>query len=133
MYSLIDYNSNYSKPIGILRFYSKDEAPNFNADVANDNNFKPFGYKARLLGKAEADGPNGIPKNIAIPVPLKYLGNFWRPVRMPLINCKIELKLRWTKRCVLLATGADNVDANSNNIILTIKDTKLYVPVVTLS
>ena len=133
MYSLIDYNSNYSKPIGILRFYSKDEAPNFNADVANDNNFKPFGYKARLLGKTEADGPNGIPKNIAIPVPLKYLGNFWRPVRMPLINCKIELKLRWTKRCVLLATGADNVDANSNNIILTIKDTKLYVPVVTLS
>ena len=29
--------------------------------------------------------------------------------------------------------GADNNYANSNNVIFTIKDTKLYVPVVTLS
>ena len=31
------------------------------------------------------------------------------------------------------ASGADNDNANPNNIIFTIKDTKLYVPVVTLS
>ena len=31
------------------------------------------------------------------------------------------------------ATSADNNDANSNVIIFTIKDTKLYVSVVTLS
>ena len=31
------------------------------------------------------------------------------------------------------ATSADNNDANSNVIIFTIKDIKLYVPVVTLS
>ena len=31
------------------------------------------------------------------------------------------------------ATSADNNDANSNVIIFTIKDTKLYVPVVTLT
>ena len=49
---------------------------------------------------------------------------------MPLINCKFELKLWWTKHCVL----SNNYDGtNSNNIIFTIKDTKLYVPFVTLS
>ena len=51
---------------------------------------------------------------------------------MSLINCKIELKLQWTNRCVLSAAGSDNDDANPNNIIFTIKDTKWYVPVVTL-
>ena len=51
---------------------------------------------------------------------------------MPLINCKVELKLKWTKYCVLPAAGADNDNAN-DNIIFTIKGTKLYVPVVTLS
>ena len=45
---------------------------------------------------------------------------------MPLINCKIDLKLKWTKFCVLTSVGADNTDANLNNIIFTIKDTKLY-------
>ena len=54
---------------------------------------------------------------------------------MPLINCKAELKLKWTKYCALSAGGTENVineDANANNIIFTIKDTKLYVPVATL-
>ena len=56
---------------------------------------------------------------------------------MPLINCKVELKLKWIKYCVLSAAGNDNVinnndnnNSNANNIIFTIK--KLYVPVVTL-
>ena len=44
---------------------------------------------------------------------------------MSLINCKIELKLNWTKCCAMSAAGADNVNANSNNIILIMKDTKL--------
>ena len=52
---------------------------------------------------------------------------------MPFINCKAELKLKWAKYCVLSADSADNTDANSNNIIFTMKDTKSYVPVVTLS
>ena len=51
---------------------------------------------------------------------------------MAFINCKVELKLKWTKYCVLSAGGNDNVNGNSNNIIFTIKDTKLFVPVVTL-
>ena len=46
------------------------------------------------------------------------------------IDCKVDLKLKWTKYCVLSAAGADNTNANPNNIIFTIKDTKVYVPVV---
>ena len=54
---------------------------------------------------------------------LKYLSNFWRLPEMALINCKIELKLQWTKHCVLAATVLNNADTNSNNIIFDIKDT----------
>ena len=51
------------------------------------------------------------------------------------INCKIKLKIKWTKYCVLSANGNYNVNDNdnANNIVFTIKDTELYVPVVTLS
>ena len=52
---------------------------------------------------------------------------------MPLINCKVETKLIWPNHCVLSAVGADNDNANPNNIIFTMKDTKLYVFGVTLS
>ena len=53
---------------------------------------------------------------------------------MPLINCKVELKLKLTKYCVLSADGNDNVNHNNwSNIIFTVKYTKLYVPLVTLS
>ena len=50
---------------------------------------------------------------------------------MPLINFKVELKLKWIKYYVLATGGNDNDDANSNNIIFKIKKTELYVPVVT--
>ena len=74
-----------------------------------------------------------ILKNTTITVPLKYLGNFWRSFEMPPVNCKVELKLRWTKHRVLTVCGVENNDADYNNTIFTIKDTKPYVPVVTLS
>ena len=47
--------------------------------------------------ETKAGGANGILKNAAIVVPLKYISNFWRSPEMPLINCKVELKLKWTK------------------------------------
>ena len=47
MYGLIEYSSNYSEKTGSIWFYSKDEATNFNADIANDDNFKSFKYKAK--------------------------------------------------------------------------------------
>ena len=69
-------------------------------------------------------------------MPLKYLSDFWRSLEIPLINTKVELKFKWTNYCVLSAAGNENninEDANANKIIFTIKDTKLYVPVVTLT
>ena len=51
---------------------------------------------------------------------------------MPLINCKVELKLKQSNYCVLSAACNDNANGN-DNITFTIKDTKLYIPVVTLS
>ena len=44
---------------------------------------------------------------------------------MPLINCKIKLNLTWKKECVLSTDAGDAVFINN--------DTKMYVPVVTLS
>ena len=52
---------------------------------------------------------------------------------MPLINCKVDLKLQWTKYCVLSVAGADNTNTNPNHIIFPIKNTKFYVRVVNLS
>ena len=58
-------------------------------------------------------------------VPLKYLSNFWRTLEMPLINCEVNLILTWSSTCVI---------TNSNGAgTFAITDTKLYVPVVTLS
>ena len=85
---------------------------------------------------------NGIIKNATIAVPLKYLSYLWRSLEMSLVNCKVELKLKWPTSCISSAAGADNINGNDNNIILTIKDIKsyvlcsmflLYVLVVTLS
>ena len=59
--------------------------------------------------------------------------SFWRSLEVPLINCKVELKLKWMRRCVLAAGSVDNTNADRNIFIFTIKNTKLYVPVVTLS
>ena len=53
--------------------------------------------------------------------------------RNVIVNCKAGLKLKTTKHCVLAVAGNDTTNGNPNNIIFTIKDTKLYVPVVTLS
>ena len=39
---------------------------------------------------------------------------------MSYINCKEELKLKWTKYCVLGAAGDDNTTDNTNKIIFTI-------------
>ena len=51
--------------------------------------------------------------------------NFWRTFEMPLINCEVSLILTWSSNCVITnSTGSGEFE---------ITDTKLYVPVVTLS
>ena len=44
MYNLIKCSSNYSDTASSLRFYSKDKATNFDADIADNNAFKSFEY-----------------------------------------------------------------------------------------
>ena len=78
IYNLKEYSSNYSETTGSLWSYSKDDATDFNADIANTNNFKSFMYKPKLLENTEADGGNGILKTATVAVPLKYLSNFWK-------------------------------------------------------
>ena len=108
--------------------YCKDiPAVNNNNAVANfaENNLTDsFNFKAKMTGQT---GDNRT-KNVDIMVPLKYLSNFWRTLEMPLINCEINLILTWSKNCVTVSTNVAN-----QNATLEITDTKLYVPVVTLS
>ena len=80
-----------------------------NVDVTNDDNALSFKYKANLTANSEADG---IKKGVKIAVPLKYLSNFWRSLEIPLINCKVELSLKWIENCVLTtAEMGANTDA----------------------
>ena len=90
-----------SETAGSSWFYSNDEATNFNADIANNNNFKSFNYKPKVLGNTETDGNNGVLKTVTFAVPLKYLSNFLRSLEISLINYKIELMAKWTKYCAL--------------------------------
>ena len=105
---------------------------NNNANMTNDDNAPSFKHKANLIGNTKT---NGIKKGVKIAVPLKYLSNFWRSLEMPLINCKVELLLRWIENCVLTsaaigenanASGADSATFKTTNATL-------YVPIVTLS
>ena len=61
-------------------------------------------------------------------VPLKYVSNFWRTLEIPLINCEINLILTWSASCVIVSTNNAN-----QNATFAITNTRLYVPVVTLS
>ena len=116
MYNLIEYSDNYSKTSGSLWQYYKDE-PNDN--LADSESFKS---KVKITGNTLNKGNR---KSVEIIVPLKYLGNFWRTLEMPLINCEANLILTWSSTCVI---------ANSTGIrIFAITDTKPFVPVVTLS
>ena len=73
---MLEDSSNVSDRTGSLWFYSKDEADHSNTSFANSN-FKSFKYKAKVLGKTEADGENRILRNTTTDAPLKLLGNFW--------------------------------------------------------
>ena len=129
MYKLIEYSDNYQDSSATLYQYKRDEPPE--ADTVADltaNNSDSLKYKIKLLGNVTevAGDATGVRRlNVKVVVPLKYLSNFFRSLEMPLTNCKIKLNLKWKKECVL-STGAGEA-------VFIINDTKLYVPVVTLS
>ena len=68
------------------------------------------------------------PLNTEVTIPLKYLGNFWRSLDLSLINCEVELDLKWSRNYVLIE-GNDHI----TRVSLITTSTKLYVPVITLS
>ena len=118
MYNLIEYSDNYSDTSGSLWSFKRDEMIN-NADVSNDDN-----APANVIGNTVADGANRKKEGVKIAVLLKYLSNFWRSLEMPLINCKIEVSLKWIENCILSNAGTAAT--------FKITDTNLYVPIVTL-
>ena len=129
MYNSIEYGDAYSKTSRSLWRYYRDE-PALNATgiivdfPANNNDSASCKFKQQIT---EQTGTSGK-KDAKIIVPLKYLSNFWRTLTMLLINCEISLQLKWSKICILVAATATN-----RNPSFQINDTKLYVPIVTLS
>ena len=150
MYNLLEYSKNYRKTIGSLYKYYRDEL----SDDADDNNFDNikvvysniFKYKNKITGNtynvnAGAQGydanKNGK-QEVELTIPLKYLGNFWRALNIPLISCEVSLELKWDKNCIITSLeqrdiGGGNRDNAPTGATLAINDCKLYVPAVTLS
>ena len=125
MYNLIENSDNYQDSSATLYQYKRDEPPEDDA-VANltADNSSSFKYKVSLLGDPVLDG-NITKRSVKVVVPLKYLSNFFRSLEISLINSKIKLNLTWKKECVL--------STDVGNAVFIINDTKMYVPVVTLS
>ena len=150
MYNLLEYSKNYRKTIGSLYNYYRDEL----SDDADDNNFdninvvnsNTFKYKNKITGNtynvnAGVQGydvnKNGT-QEVELAIPLKYLGNFWRALNIPLISCEVSLELKWDKNCVITSLeqrdiGGGNRDNAPTGVTLAINNCKLYVPAVTLS
>ena len=128
MYNLIEYSDNYAKTSGSLWQYCKDiPARNDDDEIVNftgGNTTYSFNFKAKITGQTGDDGT----KDVEIMIPLKYLSNFWRTLEMALINCEVNVILAWSSTCVIVSPNIVNQGAT-----FTITDSRLYVPVVTLS
>ena len=60
MFNIIEYSSNYSETTGGFSFYSKFEATNFDTIIANNNGFKSFKHKPKLLVNTAAQADNFV-------------------------------------------------------------------------
>ena len=134
MYNLIEYSKNYRKTTGSVWNYYRDEPSN-----PIPSNSESFKYKTSITGKTPRNHDSLT--NVKVAIPLKHLSNFWRSLDIPLINCEVEIILTWTKICVLAdmtvrAAGNNNdppAILGGSGAKFEITDTKLYVPVVTLT
>ena len=146
MYNLFEYSKNYEKTSGSLFHYYRDEPSELmigdgdNAINISIRNPKSFDYKTNIIGSLDIGEDEK--EDVAIAIPLKYLGNFWRSLDIPLINGQIALNLSWYKECVLVGRALRNApDPQPNPPIAAtesptsakfeITDCKLYVPLVT--
>ena len=104
IYNLIEYSDNYSDTSGSLWQFKGDETignNNLTINMLFHLNIK------HLIGNTDEDGANRKKENVKIAVPLKYLCNFWRSLKMPLINCKVKISLKWIEKCILSNSGTD--------------------------
>ena len=124
MNNFIDCSDNYFKTSGRLWQYCKDiPAVGSNNSMVNFNEANAtdlFNFKAKMTGQTGCDEKKMVP--------LKYVGTFWRTPEIPLTNCEINLISSWSENCVIVSTNVAN-----QNATFPIRDTKLYIPVVTLS
>ena len=148
MYNLLEYSKNYEKTSGSLFNYYREEPKEHTIGDGNNainisiRNSESFDCKTKIVGSLAA---GELEKDdVEIAIPLKYLGNFWRSLDKPLINCEITLILSWYEKRVLVGKALRNApDPQPNPPIAAINsptdakfeitDCKLYVPVVTLS
>ena len=133
MYNLLEYSKNYRKTIGSLYSYYRDELSD-NADDDNFSNSNTFKYKNKIINNINNAGT----KDIELAIPLKYLGNFWRALNVPLISCEVSLELKWDKICIITSKeqrdiGGGNRDNAPTGATLAIINCRLYVPVVAFS
>ena len=97
MYNLLEYSKNYEKTSGSLFNYYRDEPGEITIGAGNNainisiRNSKSFDFKTEITGSLDAGEHEKEDATIAIP--LKYLGNSWRSLDIPLINCEITLIL----------------------------------------
>ena len=106
MYNLLEYSKNYRKTMGSFYNYYRDklsdDADNDNFDNTKVVNSSIFKYKNKIIGNtydvaAGAEGyvaANEGTQKVELAIPLKYLGNFWRALNMPLISCEVSLELK---------------------------------------
>ena len=137
---MLNCSKNYTKTTGSLWNYYGYKPSN-----PLSSNSEPFRYKTSVTGNTydgDDDDANKVGKNeTKVVIPLKHLSNFWRTLNIPLITCEIELILTWPKSCVFsdmtVRAAGNNNDPPAivapPGLELQITDTKLYVPVVTLS
>ena len=127
MYSLKEYSDNYSKTSGSLQQYCRDiPAVNNDGNIVEFNGANAtdsFNFQAKITGQI---GDNRRTE-VEIMELIKYFSNFWITLEIPLINCEINFILTWSASCVIVFTDV------SQGATFTISETKLYVPVVTLS
>ena len=92
MYNFLEYSRNYEKTSGSLFNYYRDEPGEIAVGAGNNainisiRNSKSFDYKTEIIGSLDAGEDEK--EDVTIAIPLKYVGNFWTSLDIPLINCQ---------------------------------------------
>ena len=104
MYILVKYKDNYWKISGSSwQCYGDKPAPNKAESIIdflddNDNNCALPNFEQKITGQTDNDRT----KDVEIFVPLRYLNNFWRILKMSLTHYEIRLIITWSIKCLII-------------------------------